>query len=465
MWPRFAQISFPSKTTIASVGSTADIVQERQPILERFLRSIYQIIVTEPLLHPLTREIYLILYNFLDIMDYMSGIESLVSLQSLAHGAHMNRLLFLTQDITVEPSQLLKTHDSDQSDPLLYTRRFIEIYIHSVLQLSTFSTRIIDKFINNFQHQCSEYLSQNNRHDHTSSSMSKDFKDKKLGNLSEFINDIQEVLIVGMKDDILELIEFLIHGNIQGRYSYHHPPPTPPSVTPPSSTLTYSESTINNNQPDEIILESIDGIRLRNDIIESLSRIAIRRQIEKEVYIPCSFYLHNVIKQSFQPEEKEFILKCSRLYSQPQTFYGIPPRNLSPSSWEDVVNSLSRLRNQYIPFDKLQILVSSAKLIPITYSKEHQVSTTTSGSDEIDSNNSNTSTSSKSLGADDLLPIFIYCLVRSRLSSILLIISQELDTLCDTDDRVSEIGYYLATLQAAVYHIMVIDERVGDKIS
>jgi hypothetical protein len=390
----------------------------------------------------------------------LPAIESLVSLQSTAHGAYMNQLLFLTQDVTIEPAHLLYASAAASSagsgnshDPLLYTRRFIELYIHSVLQLNIFSTKVIDKFIHNFVSQSHDYIFTSLKNE---TIISKGFVEKMLGNLSEIIHDIQEVLVVGMRDDILELIEFLIHGNIQGRYAYHTSSPPPTSAGASTNVITSCDEI-------ECVLESIEGdgngngIRLRNDIIETISRIAIRRQIEKEVYIPCSISLHDIMQKTFQSQEQEFIAKCHRLLSQPQSFYGIPTHSISPSSWEEVVNSLSRLQNQYIPSDKLQLLVTSAKLIPVIYAKEHMSAGTGTGT--------GTSGASKSLGADDLLPIFIYCLVMSRLSHHLLIISQELDSLCDNEDRVSETGYYLATLQAAIFHIMEIDETVGDRMS
>lgn len=51
----------------------------------------------------------------------------------------------------------------------------------------------------------------------------------------------------------------------------------------------------------------------------------------------------------------------------------------------------------------------------------------------------------------------------SKLNEKLLIISKELEFLIDNEYKVSEIGYYLATLQASVYHIADINENSGDK--
>jgi hypothetical protein len=368
-----------------------------------------------------------------------------MSLQSSAHGAYMNQLLHLTQDVTIEPSQL-HLHTSrhtpsspshppphpiellqSQSDPLLCTRRFIEIYLHSILQLQTFSNKLIEKYIHNFHFQCSK--TENRKR-------GKEFVKEMLTSMAEFVSDVQEVFMVGMKEDIAEIIEFLIHGNVQGRYSSH-------TSSSPDECCSGGDDIHDNND--------INRIRLRNDIIETLSRVAIRRQLEKEIYIPCSTHLHEIIQLSFDHTDHELLMKCQRLVNQPQSFYGIPTHSLSSSSWDEISNSLNRISHQLIPTDKLQLLVMSAKLIPVVYSREHP----THG----------TSSTNQGLGADDLLPIFIYCLVRSQLAHHLLIISQELDSLCDEEDRVSETGYYLTTLQGALFHLMAIDENVGDRSS
>ena len=65
------------------------------------------------------------------------------------------------------------------------------------------------------------------------------------------------------------------------------------------------------------------------------------------------------------------------------------------------------------------------------------------------------------LGADDFLPIFIYVLVKSQLFDIV-IINEEIQRLCDPDSRLSEVGYYLATLEASIQHILDIDVNSGE---
>lgn len=50
----------------------------------------------------------------------------------------------------------------------------------------------------------------------------------------------------------------------------------------------------------------------------------------------------------------------------------------------------------------------------------------------------------KPLGADDILPIFIYILVQANIPNVLSL-NHELQSFCDPEKRLSEDGYYLAT--------------------
>ena len=94
-----------------------------------------------------------------------------------------------------------------------------------------------------------------------------------------------------------------------------------------------------------------------------------------------------------------------------------------------------------IPFDRIRMLIEAAKEIPNVYTREHPGTETP-------------------LGADDFLPIFIYVVVRAQIQEIALI-NEELQALCDPDSRLSEAGYYLATLEATIHHILEIDLDAG----
>ena len=60
--------------------------------------------------------------------------------------------------------------------------------------------------------------------------------------------------------------------------------------------------------------------------------------------------------------------------------------------------------------------------------------------------------SKKILGADAFLPIFIYVIVQSQLKNIIYI-KEILNGLCETNKKLSETGYYIASFEAALFHI------------
>jgi len=67
------------------------------------------------------------------------------------------------------------------------------------------------------------------------------------------------------------------------------------------------------------------------------------------------------------------------------------------------------------------------------------------------------------IGADDFLPIFIYVLVKARINQIVYL-NQELQSLCDPDKKLGEIGYYLATLDASIQHLQELDVNGETKL-
>ena len=60
------------------------------------------------------------------------------------------------------------------------------------------------------------------------------------------------------------------------------------------------------------------------------------------------------------------------------------------------------------------------------------------------------------LGADDFLPIFIYCVIQADMERPCALCVL-LRTLCEPTNRIGEIGYYLASFEAALTHIQEIN--------
>ena len=166
-------------------------------------------------------------------------------------------------------------------------------------------------------------------------------------------------------------------------------------------------------------------------------RSAVRRQIEIEVIVPCSARLRIILSRSFASSELALRRNILKITHQPQSFFGIPVKHISPTSWDAVVVLMRDIRSRTLPHDRLEALLLTAKEIPIHFMREH--------SSSVDDNTS--------LGADDFLPIFIYVIAKAQVPD-LLALSEELQALCDPDKRMSETGYYLATLEASLQHIL-----------
>lgn len=115
-----------------------------------------------------------------------------------------------------------------------------------------------------------------------------------------------------------------------------------------------------------------------------------------------------------------------------------------------------------LPCAKLRAIVDAAREISLLHHQEQE--------------------EDKPLGADDFLPIFIFCVVRADMErpcalckyiSCLWMIENAivyttpllllcfsgvlLRTLCDRINRIGEIGYFLASFEAAITHIQELD--------
>jgi hypothetical protein len=84
------------------------------------------------------------------------------------------------------------------------------------------------------------------------------------------------------------------------------------------------------------------------------------------------------------------------LSKRPQGMFRIPQDNVSPSNWESVAHILKTgVGMSTLPCVKLRAIVGAAREISRLHEREH-------GDGVI-------------LGADDFLPIFIFCVVRAEM--------------------------------------------------
>lgn len=207
-------------------------------------------------------------------------------------------------------------------------------------------------------------------------------------------------------------------------------------------------------------------LQCKEDDLRITIKSAIRRQIEVEVYVPNATKLRIILSKSYAIKEKELKANMSKIFHQSQSFFGIPTTQISPSSWDVVINLLRDIKLKTLPCDRLECLLLAAKEIPLQYSKEHsydssntfQNSNSSINDGNIDNNNnSNNSSSSNNhikssnnnssnnrsnlmiLGGDDFLPIFIYVIVKAQINDVYAL-NEELQAICDPDKKISETG-------------------------
>ena len=133
--------------------------------------------------------------------------------------------------------------------------------------------------------------------------------------------------------------------------------------------------------------------------------------------------------------------KSNVLRKRSQPMFRISPQKISPSNWQSVATILKRgVGMSTLPCNKLRAIVDAAREISFLYEEEH----------------CNDEEEFPELGADEFLPIFIYCVVRAEIERPCAL-SVLLTTLCDRMNRIGEIGYFLASFEAAIAHIQELD--------
>ena len=173
----------------------------------------------------------------------------------------------------------------------------------------------------------------------------------------------------------------------------------------------------------------------------------VRRQIEAEVYVPLRGLLSRVLVNAYRKEDVELSGQLKMLAPMDQTFYKIPLELQSPSNWERARNMLKEgIGKSTLPCDKLDAIVRSAGEIVKIFEEERSCLIDVAGG------KAGGSGKTIALGADDFLPIFISCVVRSSLDRMVSL-SVLVEGMCEGRKKIGEAGYYMATFQATIEHI------------
>lgn len=169
-----------------------------------------------------------------------------------------------------------------------------------------------------------------------------------------------------------------------------------------------------------------------------LVREAVREQLEIEVYVPLRSVVSLWLVTGWKHEDMECHFKMKELRKRSQHYFRVED-NVSSSSWESVATILRRgVGESTLPCAKLRATVDAAREIATLFQ---------TGKDEK---------KGSLLGADDFLPIFIFCVVRADVERPCALCVL-LRTLCDSANKIGEVGYYLASFEAAIAHIQELD--------
>ena len=185
---------------------------------------------------------------------------------------------------------------------------------------------------------------------------------------------------------------------------------------------------------------------------DCLVREAVREQVEIEVYVPLRSVVSRWLVHGWRHEDMEIQFKIKELRKRPQEFFRIVKGEDRPD-W----SSVSRILNEGVglstlPCVKLHAIVDAAREIFRIFSHLQPKHDEPSCRPQIQGDSSKET----HLGADDFLPIFIYCVVQADMERPCALCVL-LGTLCDPSNKLRQVGYYLKTFEAAITHCQEID--------
>jgi len=127
------------------------------------------------------------------------------------------------------------------------------------------------------------------------------------------------------------------------------------------------------------------------------------------------------------------------LVEKTQDFFQIDAKIQSPTEWEEAVIALNRISTEDLPWAQVDCLLDCFITISNLFNAEHKQDTN-SESDKI------------ILVSDDLLPIFIFILIKSSLTQ-LASLSEYLWNLIDGTASSGQAGYYLTVFTSGVHYL------------
>jgi len=184
-------------------------------------------------------------------------------------------------------------------------------------------------------------------------------------------------------------------------------------------------------------------------------REAVREQVEIEAYVPLRSVVSRWLVNGWRHEDMEAHFKINELAKRPAYFFGVPSMPNGSETWLSAAKILKEnakilkenVERSTLPCAKLRAIVQAAREIARICSEHKEVVSDLSDSPRQEL---------RQLGADQFLPILIYCVVVANIERPCALCVL-LRALCDKVTRIGEIGYYFASFEATVVHVRDFD--------
>ena len=395
------EFSFPSKNWLPIVES--DVVKEtRRKQLEQFLRSLCAVTYKLPL-HPNLVELAIHLQSFLGCDTEPGASESNLILN---HQTISNNSLYSASGVD-------DGHTDQERRSRSLLKGSIQRYVYRIFLLPCIED-VAAQFVDSVQSEIPT-LQEMRDLERRSLGLLKERSSKILAKTQHFIDSFQDLVFEGCKEDMLSIADHDDYSSLRNR------------------------------------IDSNTG----ELYCEELFRRAIREHVEIEIYVPLRKAISTVLVNGWRHDDMSLKHKMNSLQRRPQSHFDLQQESLS--GWESVIHILREgVGRSSLPCKKLRAIVDAAKEIYRLHEEEQLMSLSRNegSSESLDR-------SIDKLGADDFLPMFVYCIIMADLERPCALCAL-LEELCDKRARIGEVGYYFSSFQASVAYIQ--DMSLTDKI-
>ena len=395
------EFPFPQKNWLPI--SESDVVKEtKRKQLEQFLRSLCAVTYKCPL-HP-------------NMVELAIHVQSFLGCDASA-GTTENSLILNHQTISNNSLYSADGVDDGHADTERLTRSqlkaSIQRYVYRIFLLPC-TEQVAAQFVNSVQSEVPT-LDEMRELERRSLELLKERATKALAKTQHFIDSLQDLVFEGCKEDMLSIADHDDYSSLRNR------------------------------------IDSKTG----ELYCEELFRQAIREHVEIEKYVPLRKAISTVLVNAWRHDDMSLKHKMNSLQARPQNYFDLHQQSVS--GWASVIHILKEgVGRSSLPCKKMRAIVDAAKEIYRLHEEERQanLSQQEGGSKPLEE-------SMEKLGADDFLPIFVFCIIMTDLERPCALCAL-LEELCDKRAKISEVGYYLSSFQAAVTYIQ--EMSLTDKI-